>query len=489
MNQFCGFFIVNSKKSNPIWKGQTKVSLNFSGLTDKVFASEVTISVPKNTPLLHLANLLDWETMAHLVLNDLKKTSKGKWWLGRRLNLRIHLGIYILQSMFNETDRGMENRVSFDAVWQIFCGVQTVDRWHVPDHTRIENFRSRLTAKTHHEMGVAVIKAAQLAGLTNPTWLDIDSTVQEANISYPSDANLMLKLIKKANTLVENTQHVFKGIHVDLNKVSKLSKEYFYLSRTASRELKKEVFTKLYTATKAQIEPIFKLSSEIKKKVLSKMDQRSRRLFNQVSIVGKKLLSGIYSFITTCQVDRDKPLSLHAAKVSCIRKGKLGKPFEFGRVYHLGRIDGNFLLIAKSKKIQESDRSHAGRLVHLFLKTFGPQKLESVGADRGYFSEKNIRSIKSFGVKKIAIQKPRNCNNKFCILSKEDERQLSNRRAGIEPLIGHVKQLGLRKSRMKKDETTEAFAYRCVMGFNLNQMSNSIKLGAPKSMKATGICV
>jgi IS5 family transposase len=46
---------------------------------------------------------------------------------------------------------------------------------------------------------------------------------------------------------------------------------------------------------------------------------------------------------------------------------------------------------------------------------------------------------------------------------------LRNRRAGIEPLIGHAKAFGLGRSKMKSDQTTLASGYRAGMGFNLHQ--------------------
>jgi len=46
-----------------------------------------------------------------------------------------------------------------------------------------------------------------------------------------------------------------------------------------------------------------------------------------------------------------------------------------------------------------------------------------------------------------------------------------NRRSGIEPLIGHVKQGGqMGRSRMKSDNTIEASGYTSVLGFNLRQL-------------------
>lgn len=48
---------------------------------------------------------------------------------------------------------------------------------------------------------------------------------------------------------------------------------------------------------------------------------------------------------------------------------------------------------------------------------------------------------------------------------------LANRRAGIEPLIGHMKHKGqLGRSRMKNDRSTLASAYASVGAFNLRQL-------------------
>jgi len=52
---------------------------------------------------------------------------------------------------------------------------------------------------------------------------------------------------------------------------------------------------------------------------------------------------------------------------------------------------------------------------------------------------------------------------------------LHDRRAGIEPLIGHTKHGGqMGKSRMKSDETTKSAGYAAVLGLNLRQLSRYI---------------
>lgn len=52
---------------------------------------------------------------------------------------------------------------------------------------------------------------------------------------------------------------------------------------------------------------------------------------------------------------------------------------------------------------------------------------------------------------------------------------LHNRRAGIEPLIGHIKHGGqMDRSRMKSDMTIKSSGYAAVLGFNLRQLTRNI---------------
>jgi len=69
-----------------------------------------------------------------------------------------------------------------------------VEQWHAPDHTKIEEFRSRLAPETQRQVTNAIVLWATQLGFAHPAVMDIDSTVQEANIAYPSDAHLMVKM-------------------------------------------------------------------------------------------------------------------------------------------------------------------------------------------------------------------------------------------------------------------------------------------------------
>lgn len=106
---------------------------------------------------------------------------------------------------------------------------------------------------------------------------------------------------------------------------------------------------------------------------------------------------------------------------------------------------------------------------------FGQNCLKSIAVDKGYYSKANIDYCESRGVSANGVQRPGNCKNP---IAPELALPLRNRRAGIEPLIGHVKEFGLRKSKMRSDAATLASGYRSVTGFNLHQIFRKMEKAA-----------
>jgi transposase, IS5 family len=63
-------------------------------------------------------------------------------------------------------------------------------------HTKIEEFRSRLSPETPRQAAHAIAVWATRLGFADPSTMDMDSTVQEAHIAYPSDAHLMVNMTR-----------------------------------------------------------------------------------------------------------------------------------------------------------------------------------------------------------------------------------------------------------------------------------------------------
>lgn len=450
------------------------MAIDLSGRKSVPKAGIVTVEISETHPLIQLANVLPWEMLMDQVVVDLKQTTpKGFWFMGRKINVRIHLGAYLLQKIYNLTDRRIEYYIKDNAAFQLFCGQGIVGDWHAPDHTKIADFRNRLAAETQRILANAIAQHAVKLGYGDPSETDFDSTVQEGNIAYPSDASLMTKLggIAKRfiNYVKENFGSLASDISIDLHGIKQKARKYFFLPKNKSIEIKREVFKKLHRFVKQQIKPIVDLCNKLNKRQIADLPWNIRRAYKQIKNDAWRYLLDVGYFARTHTIKVGKILSFHAKMLACIKKGKTGKEFEFGRVFQLGRIKGNFLFAIESTSIEMNDKASFIPLVEEHAKLFGKNSLKTVATDKGYWSSKNLKELLKLSISPEGLQKPSNVKLEYTDL--ELQEHLQNRRAGIEPLIGHAKYGGqLGKSKMKSDTATLAAGYGSILGFNLRQM-------------------
>ena len=454
------------------------MGINLSGLDSKISAAIVPIQILANHPLVLLAEMLPWKILAEMVVADLKRTTpKGCWWMGRAILVRVHLAAYLLQKLYNLTDRKIEYGLRDNAAYRLFSGITIIEGWHPPDHTKIEEFRNRLSPETQRALANELAKTAVALGFADPSQTDFDSTVQEANIAYPSDASLMTKFAGLGKKVVDyfkgkadNFSH--KIPNIDIAQIKKKALKYFFAAKNIAFEKKREIFAHLHRFVKKQMKPIVTLCSQIDVHRLKKMPWNIRRAVVQIKSYAWRHLLDVAHFVRNHTIKAGKILSIHAQEIACIAKGKAGKPHEFGRVFQLGRISGNFMIVAQSLNIKMNDKLTFPTLLATHAQIFGKGILQSVATDKGYWSRKNYNKAVESNVNPVGIQQPTKRGQKPL---KEDLEMLHlrDRRAGIEPLIGHVKRGGmLGRSSMKTDSGTLAAGYASVCGFNMRQLIN-----------------
>jgi transposase, IS5 family len=451
------------------------MSLDVSGFDQEVRGGEVVIKVGDDHRLVLLSQHLPWEALLELVVPDLERTERGCYWLGRPLRVRIHLGVYLLQQLFDLTDRATEQQVRDNAAFRLFCGYGQLKHWHVPDHTKIETFRSRLSPETQRAIANIISQQAVRLGYANPSELDIDSTVQEANIAYPAIANLLIKVALLASRIgkaLNEFRHAgAKHYRVKLSYLKQLALYYFNLKRQEVRvEVLSIALKRLWQDTYAEVLPILNHLHELGP-FMTEKDTRLRRAVEQLQWRGALLLERLHGYLFEGQ-SNTSILSLQAYEVACFNKGKLNKKLEFGRAYQLGRIGGNFLFVGPCVNLQMPDAQSLSLMVYTHEELFGQHTLASVATDKRYYTYTNEQLLIQMNVTDIYLPRPRRELNAPKETTPFATRlTLHNRRAGIEALISHAKSGGqLGRSRMKSDNTTLSAGYTSVLGFNLRQL-------------------
>lgn len=307
------------------------MSICSSGLSSSGPLQPVTIVVAPTHPLIQLAQLVPWQALAELVLPDLQHTTiKGKWWIGRKLQLRIHLGAFLLQWLYNLTDRQVEWGIKDNAAYQLFCGWGMVDQWHCPDHTKIEEFRSRLAPDTQRQVSNAIVCWATQLGFADPAKIDLDSTVQEANITYPSDAHLMVKLTLLAGKVWTYLKENFSYLTdftptVEVKGVKAKAKAYFFNARKG-REQATATLLELWQEAFSQVSSVTKYFDGLLNYDVRRLPWNIRRALAQVQEHSSNLFLHIASFIYPCTPKRSVALTKASSPRDCSSAG----PFSWG---------------------------------------------------------------------------------------------------------------------------------------------------------------
>jgi hypothetical protein len=115
-------------------------------------------------------------------------------------------------------------------------------------------------------------------------------------------------------------------------------------------------------------------------------------------------------------------------------------------------------------------------MIEMHQELFGKNKKVSTATDKGYYSKNNKLFLERNKLETSGLQKPGLPRGSPTKEESAKQVDLANRRAGIEPLIGHAKHGGqLGRSRMKYDKTAESAGYCAVLGFNGRQLIRYLK--------------
>lgn len=318
--------------------------------------------------------------------------------------IRLMVSLLILKQLRNLSDESLVEQWSENCYYQFFSG-EPVFRPQIPCvPTEIIEFRKRIGPE-----GAELIlkESIHLNGKdADDDTLSGDTTVQEKNITYPTDDKLYKKIISKCQSIAE--------------------KEQLELRQSYTRTVKKLSITQRLRRNKGGDVKARKASKKIKTIAGRLVRELERKLTaTDQSKYGVNL--ALYKkVLAQKRTDSNKVYSLHEPHVKCYTKGKEHKRFEFGSKVSIlvtqktgvivGAINFNDTL-HDSKTLPEALKQHE-RLT-------GKQP-KAVFLDRGYRGPKMINETSLHTPKpdkKISKQK----------------RKKHKRRAAIEPLIGHLK--------------------------------------------------
>jgi len=364
--------------------------------------------------------------------------------------IRTISGMLILKRMFNESDESVIDRWVENPYWQYFCG--EIYFQHKPpfDRTELIKFRKRIGEEGAEKILKLSIDLFPKKEIQEKEVL-IDTTVQEKNITYPTDVKLQKRIIEQCRLIAKNEgihlRHIYKKelkqlmIDQRFHNHPKRRKK----ARAAQRRIKTIAGRVLRDLTR-------KMSDEQKLKYDKKL-----KIFNQI--------------LKQQRSSKNKIYSIHQPNVKCIAKGKEAKKFEFGNKSSIVKTKTSGIIVgamAFSENIYDGDTLEP-QLIQTERLTGRKPKYGIV--DRGYKGRKIVNDTKIIIPKKLP-----SWISKY---QKQKIRKQFRARAGIEPIIGHLK----RDHRMNRNFLLDDIGDKvntilAASGFNFRKMLQRLKAEA-----------
>lgn len=223
--------------------------------------------------------------------------------------IRTIAGIILLRRMFNESDESVLERWVENPYWQYFCG--EVYFQHEPpfDRTELIKFRRRIGEKGSEQILRMTVLLFPKKEVQEKEVL-IDTTVQEKNITYPTDVKLQKRVIEQCRKIAR--------------------KEGVELRQTYTRELKQLMIDQRFHNHPKRRKKALAAARRIK--VIA--GRILRDLERKLDAPRKARHGGLFDIfnriLTQEKNSANKIYSIHQPHVKCIAKGKEAKKYEFG---------------------------------------------------------------------------------------------------------------------------------------------------------------
>jgi len=238
----------------------------------------------------------------------------------------------------------------------------------------------------------------------------VDTTVQEKNITFPTDR----KLNEKA---IEYCKRIAKKEGISLKRT--YTREIIKLKHQLRFARKPKNYKKL---NRAQLK-LHRIAIKIYHDLVTQLNPIPKQKYLETFKV-------LYRVLTQEKEDSNKIYSIHEPEVLCIAKGKEHKPYEFGNKSSFAYTRKSGIIVGAMAIDGNAYDGHTLKPQLMQVRELTGGKIKKAIVDRGYRIKGKIGSID--------IVMPKMLKKESYYLKKQREARCRSR-AGIEALISHLK--------------------------------------------------
>jgi IS5 family transposase len=365
--------------------------------------------------------------------------------------------------------------------WRRFCRIG-LDR-PVPHPTTLVKLVRRAGPEVIQELNAALLEKLAAGKLLRARKLRVDTTVVEADIDYPTDADLLEHAVRKLGGLVRRVKA----------RGAARRTRFRDRGRAAGRRMKQLART-LRRRTGVAIAEVDRLTGEVAQIARQTLKQvqvvagNARRAGARRSGDGRlgRLVDALEETIAAtgrllAQTDQrlagnrvipDRLVWLSDPDARPIRKGKPRHPTQFGYTLLLAEEERGFVCDHQLQRGNPPDAPQLVPSVQRVVAVTGRTPGTVVG-DRGFGTAANDQALEALGVKRVGLQRTGTPGKARLALERTRRfRRLRTWRVGIEARISHLKRsFGLRRTRLRRLGGARTWVGLGIFADNLQRMT------------------
>jgi IS5 family transposase len=392
----------------------------------------------------------------------------------------VVLRLLVLKHMRNWSYGVLEREVRANLVYRDFTRVGGTK---MPDAKTMGRWGMAVGPKVIQQIHDRIVQIARDHRVAEGRRMRVDTTVVETNIHYPTDSSLLSDGVRVLIRTMKKITGITGAVGAKLRDRSRSVKlRVLEIARAArskglpSQARLKKAYRKLLDATGRVLGQAQRFAKEVRDGVKSAANRlhqaaleglrgKLETMAPRLQQVIRQTKARVFAGDTHAE---GKIVSLFEPATEVIRKGKAGKPTEFGKMVKLQEAENQIVIAYEvyDERPSDSDLLIAAIETHEAKLGCTPRL---VAADAGFYSAKNDAAAKAMGVKRVCIP---NRSTKSAERKREQKKRWFRNgqkwRTGSEGRISVVKRRhGLNRSRYKGDAGMQRWVGLAVIADNL----------------------
>ena len=309
----------------------------------------------------------------------------------------VVLRMLILKHLFDWSYDDLEREVRANLVYRAFT---RIDAGEVPDAKTILKIARALGPEVIEQLHRQVVEVAKRAGVTHGRRFRIDTTVVETNVHYPTDSSLLQDGVRVLTRTMQRASAALGDPRGRVrNRLRSVGRRVLIIGRQARSPETRDALVRSYRQLMATTRAVVRDATTMVRRISQRLRTasaatattltRARQQLQQMQPLVTRVLDQTRARLLGGDTHvPDKVLSVFEPHTEAIRKGKIAKPTEFGKLVTIQEAEHQIITAYEVHPTRPADMTLWTPALDRHIAMFG-RAPDIAAGDRGFASAKN----------------------------------------------------------------------------------------------------